>query len=88
MCVCVGGGGSGAALIKEQIGTESMTRRKNQKCFDFSNKIAPAKMLFFHRNLNHFNVVLHLHNVTKNVSNTSDIAKDYLNSNLRYHRQF
>ena len=54
MCLCVCGGGV-AALLKEHIGTEIMIRRKNQKCFGFSNKIAPDKNAgFFPQKLESF----------------------------------
>ena len=47
-------GGGGAGLLKEQIGTEGMIRRKNQKCFGFSNYIAPDKNAFFSQKLESF----------------------------------
>ena len=49
-----------------------------------NNNIAPLKNAFFLTTWIILTFVLHV----LILSNTSDVSKDYLNSNLRYHRQF
>ena len=66
-CVCLRGG---AALLKEQIGTEGMIRRKNQKMFWLQQKYCPRQNIYFLQKLESYyyeTFVLHLHHIIKHI---------------------